>query len=273
MIGPRSLSGHALEGDRVVRLVYVDEAGLGNAKEEPFLVVGAVIVDADKKLVAVERALDRIVNRHIPAAHWPGSVFHATHLFNWGGAVFTKNHPDWPLPRRLDVAREIAALPGKFTLPLVSAVCDRGQFPSDRRLAAGRAQREITLAAHVTTFTACATKVEHWMRRHARDEVCMMVVEDNDQARRHIKAFQHYYQTRDLALTDDLARQLFPFRKIKEDPLFQAKRPSSVLQLADFWAYISKRIEMDPHHALFRPIFDVMRPQVWLGPTLPERVA
>ena len=97
MTGPLSLSGHPLEGDRIVRLVYVDEAGIGHSGEEPFLTVGAVVVHADKQLIAVERYLDKIVKRHIPQEHWGDFVFHATHLFNGGGKVFTRNNPDWPL--------------------------------------------------------------------------------------------------------------------------------------------------------------------------------
>lgn len=264
MTGPYSLSGHPLEGDRIVRLVYVDEAGIGHSGEEPILTVGAVAVHADTKLVAVERHLDRIVKRHIPEEHWPTFVFHATHLFNWGGRVFTKNNPDWPLAKRLEIAMELAAIPRRFDLQLMVGICERAKFPSDPALAAQLSKQQTTIAAHVATFTACATKVEHWMRRNAPNEVCMMIVEDNDQARRHIREFQQYYQTHSItAALDDDAKKYFPFRKIKEDPLFQAKRPSSVLQLADFWAYIAKRIAMDPNHHLYFPLYEKMYSQVW----------
>ena len=247
-----------------MRLVYVDEAGIGHGREEPFLTVAAVVVNADKQLVAIERQLDKIVRRHIPSEHWESFVFHATHLFNWGGPVFTKDHPDWPLSRRLEIAREIAAIPGRFKLPLMVGICERAKFPSNPEIAANLSKQQVTVAAHVTTFTACATKVEHWMRRHASDEICMMIVEDNDQARQHIRTFQQYYQKNSSLIEMDAeARSYFPFRKIKEDPLFQGKRPSSVLQLADFWAYIAKRVEMNPNHHFFFPLYEQMHPQVW----------
>ena len=80
------------------------------------------------------------------------------------------------------------------------------------------------------------------MRREASDEVCLMVVEDNDQARAVIRDTQSYYQNRDIAETlNEKSRKHFPFRKIKEDPLFQTKRKSSPLQVADFCAYVFKR--------------------------------
>src|SRR6266436_2288652 len=135
MIGPRSLSGHPLDGDRILRLVYVDEAGIGKPEDEPFLIVGAVVVHADNSLVAVERYLDKIVKRHIPEEHWHDFVFHATHLFNWGGKVFTKNNPAWPLPKRLEIAGELAAVPAKFHLPLIVGICERAKFSSNREIA------------------------------------------------------------------------------------------------------------------------------------------
>jgi hypothetical protein len=43
---------------------------------------------------------------------------------------------------------------------------------------------------------------------------------------------------------DPQIRKHFPFRKIKHDPLFEPKRKSSVLQIADFCAYVLKRFLM-----------------------------
>jgi len=47
--GPCSLSGVRLEGDRLVRLVYIDESGISNVRDDPFVIVAGIIVDADKK--------------------------------------------------------------------------------------------------------------------------------------------------------------------------------------------------------------------------------
>jgi hypothetical protein len=74
-----------------VRLVYVDEAGLSNAAQEPFLVVGGVIVHADGQLLTVEDRLDQLVNEWIPADQQEGFVFHAKELFNGGGRVFRRD--------------------------------------------------------------------------------------------------------------------------------------------------------------------------------------
>jgi len=63
------------------------------------------------------------------------------------------------------------------------------------------------------------------MRRNTNGEVCMMIVEDNDSARRFIRQFQNHYQQQEAVSTLDAeARQFFPFRRIKHDPLFGPKK-------------------------------------------------
>src|SRR5215204_1657970 len=112
----RAFGGAALEGESLVRLVYVDEAGISNRRHEPFLVVAAAIVDADKKLIALERHFDKLVERHIPEEHRGEFVFHATELFNGGGKVFKRplpneQNPQWPIERRLKIADDLADIP------------------------------------------------------------------------------------------------------------------------------------------------------------------
>ena len=53
----QSLSGTPLSGDKVMRLVFMDEAGISNPEQEPFVTVSGVIVDADRLLIAIERHL------------------------------------------------------------------------------------------------------------------------------------------------------------------------------------------------------------------------
>lgn len=248
----------------MVRLVYVDEAGISDKRQEPFLVVAGVIIDADKQLVALERHLDKIVARHIPPEHHGNFVFHASHLFNGGGKVFTRDNPEWPLQKRLAIADELAAIPAKFRIPLPMTWVERANFPSNAEYRSIRTDAEKTLAAHVAAFVACAIQVEQWMRRQTNGEVCMMVVEDNDNARRFIRQFQNYYQTQDVAKDLDAeARKFFPFRRIKHDPLFEPKKRSSILQLADFWAYVAKRFAMDTEDRRYRRFYDPMHPWYW----------
>jgi hypothetical protein len=230
-----------------MRLVYMDEAGVSSPEQEPFLVVTGIIVDADKSLIAVERYLDKLAARYIPAEMRDGFIFHATELFGGRGKVFKKDDSRFSLSTRLEIADQIAAIPKRFNLHVAMGYVERAGFPinEDLRVSA-TSPKDKTIAAHVTAFTICSMQVEHWMRKNASNEVCMLIVEDNQQARTLIKQTQSYHQDgRILNSLDEKARLHFPLRKIKEDPLFQSKRQSSILIVADFFAYVFKRKMMN----------------------------
>lgn len=217
-----------------MRLVYVDEAGIANPKHEPFVVVAGVIIHADNTLRAVERYLDRLVERHIPEEFQKDFVFHAAELFNGGGKVFVRSGPDetdpeWPLERRLKIADELAIIPKKFKLHLAFGCVERATFPQTFEFPEDSTARDKTIGAHVTAFAHCSVVVEQWMRQNASDEICLMIVEDNEQARTLIRQTHAYNQTEMAELMDERSKKFFPFRKIKEDPLFQKKRVSSAL--------------------------------------------
>ena len=73
----------------------------------------------------------------------------------------------------------------------------------------------------------------------------------------------HYQQQEAVKTLDAEARKVFPFRRIKHDPLFEPKKRSSILQLADFWAYVAKRIAMNPEDRRYRRFYDPMHAQYW----------
>lgn len=249
-----------------MRLVYVDEAGISSAKQEPFLVVAGVIVDGDKQLRGVSRQLGKIVERNIPPEHHGNFVFHATELFNGGGKVFKRSAPDepdpeWPLQKRLLIADELAATLKKHNLRIAFGSVERAKFPHTfppRSMSAA----ELTIGAHVTAYMVCAIHVDQWLRQQTDDEVCMMIVEDNEQARKLIRETQSHNQRHDINLTDD-QRKILPLKRIMEDPLFQPKRRSSVLQLADFCAYVIKRRLMKD--ARYDRFYDVIARQIAVG--------
>jgi hypothetical protein len=233
-----------------MRLVYMDEAGI--SKDEPFLVVAAVTIHADRQLRPVEEQLTRIIGRYIPKEDRPGFVFHAKELFNGGGRVFKREQ--WPLHRRLEIADALAAIPRLFGLPVTFGWVTKQTYPEEpeRRsqfLLLDTAAQAVQM--HALAFQVATLRVDQWMQANARQEVCMLVVEDNAQARTLIRRFHRNNQNRGMAAELPADRQkYFPLRTIKEDPLFQEKRPLSVLQLADFCAYVFKRVLMKDQHYL-----------------------
>jgi hypothetical protein len=255
-----------LESDRLVRLVYVDEAGI--SKRERFLVVLAVIVCADTQLIAVERHLDGMVTRWIPPEFQDDFVFHATELFNGGGKVFNRDNPAWSLDKRLEVADDLAGIPERFRLTLVEAWIDKSIFPVSPDARAhydSLTDGKKAVMAHTTAFLGCVATVDQWMRTNASNEVCLMIVEDNNEARSTLRGAQAYYQDQRItSVMDEERRKIFALRKIKEDPLFQKKRKSSVLQVADFCAYVFKKHLMGDRR--YDRFLDPMRARFYQGP-------
>jgi len=87
----------------------------------------------------------------------------------------------------------------------------------------------------------------------------------NGQSRSFIRDSHNYYQDphRLPALKDYYECGLadyFPFRKIKEDPLFQPKKPHHPLVIADFCAYVFKRHLMGDDR--YNRFYDPMRPKI-----------
>jgi hypothetical protein len=264
--GPYSFSGVRLEGDRLVRLVFMDEAGLSKPEHEPFIVVAGVIIHADNSLNGVESQLERIMRRRIPARHWDGFVFHAMELFNGGGKVFKRQKddfigpPEWPLHRRLEIAEEIMSIPKKFSLPIAIGFVEKAKFAKDFE-SADLGINDKTLAGHAIAFTSCSVFIEQWMRLNAKNENCLLVVEQNERARTLIRTNQRWNQDKKaVEILDEAAKKFFPFRKIRQDPLFQDKQPSSALIVSDFCAYVVKKGLVNDER--YRGLYDLIRKNI-----------
>jgi hypothetical protein len=267
--GPKSMSGGQTQGDRLVRLVYLDEAGLSKPSEEPFLVVAGVIIHADNQLTAIERYLERIARKHVRAELLDGFIFHAKEIFNGGGNVFKREHStfigplEWTLERRLEMADELAIIPKKFGLPIAFGFIDRNNFLQDFEFSKPMEGEERRIYEHVLSFTIASAGIEQWMRQNASNEVCLLVAEDNDRARSMIRSAHNFYQDpRKVSTLKGCERPeasfYFPFKKIKEDPLFQPKKRSHPTIIADFCAYVIKRTLMgdDRYMRFFKPMRD-----------------
>lgn len=233
-------------GDKLARFVYLDEAGTGG---EPWLVVGGVIVHGDHQLDNLYEALREILEKHLPAEKRDELVLHTCDIYGGNGPVFDKDrHPEWTWDKRAAILADLAQLPLKLNLWVTSGWIEMARFPAFSDPPGNK-----VLEAHVTAYAICLTEVDHWLRQNRRRENCLIIVEDNKSAKQHLKEMQVAYQ--DPKLTESLAerhRVLFPFKRIREDPAFQEKRPSHPLILADFIAFVTKRFKMnDPRIAPF----------------------
>lgn len=252
----RALLGGKLTGRNLVRIAYIDESGVSDRRQEPILVVGGVLVHGDHQLDKLESALQEIAKKHIPEEYRDGLVLHTSEIYNGHGKIFDKRlHPEWTVEKRMALLIDLAKLPAKLNLQVVSAHVKRAHFVEKNYPIPSEKKPDPTLAAHLCAFMACAMEVELWMRQNAKLEHCLMIVEDNQHARKVIKETQRDYQNQSFAaLFEEKHKKYFPFKKIKEDPAFQSKRPSHPLVLADFIAYVMKRFIMkDP---MINPYFE-----------------
>ena len=266
MSAPLGLFGGRLDGNNLVRLVYLDEAGLSKPSEEPFLVVAGAIVHADHKLTAIERHLDGIAARNIRGELLDGFVFHAHELFNGGGKVFKREKNEfigpieWTRERRWALADDLAKIPAKFDIPIAISFLDKKDFANNYGVRNPQSADETLVLQNTLAFVQTSMMIEQWMRANTSNEVCVLIAEDNDRARKMIRGAQNFYQDpkkvttlRDYG-TPEVAMHL-PFRKIKEDPFFQPKKRSHPMIISDFCAYVFKKVLMEDekYYRFFAP--------------------
>lgn len=225
-----------------MRLVYLDEAGISSKSQEPFLVVGGVIVHGDHQLGKLEKELESILDRHVPDKYRDSLVLHASDIYGGNGKVFDKRrNPEWTIEKRMAILSDLARLPERLNLWITCGWVQRDNFPQTFTLQPNE-KRDLTVEAYVCAFMGCAIEIELWMRKHAKKEHSLIIVEKNQRAERLVAETQRHYQDRNLTATlSEEHRKYFPLRQIKEDPAFQSKKPSHPLVLADFIVFVMKR--------------------------------
>src|SRR5215470_15141222 len=114
-MSPRALGGGDLVGDRLVRFVYLDEAGTGDPQVEPYVIVAGVMVDADKQWKRVENHLIDLADAFAEPEDRLGFCFHANELYTGGKREFKEKYP---LQKRHDALASICEIPDKFSLPV-----------------------------------------------------------------------------------------------------------------------------------------------------------
>jgi hypothetical protein len=241
-----AFGGGPLRGDKIVRLVYLDEAGISNPRDEPFLVIVGIAVNADRQFKEVESYLDGLLHKHVPEPD--GIVFHAMELWH-GTKQFHRDH--WPLEKRLEILDDLAQVPRKFGLPIFYGSTNRLEIRSALPLLSSAPIRQDVLerAVHAHSFLHFIAQLETFMRANYPDEVAMLIAEDRPEVRSAVKFTNGVFRGRGLkqdqasfeAIKNKLLSQLMPLERIVETVHFVQKRESSLLQIADLCAFAIKR--------------------------------
>jgi len=276
-----AFDGSPLRGNRIVRLVYLDEAGISNPKQEPFLVVAGVTVQADTQFKEIEKYLDELADKHVPNRKKGEFAFHAMELFHG-----TKNFDRqiWAFEKRLEILDDLASIPKKFDLPICWGVTDRIQAPE--AISVPVEPQLLEQIVHSHAFFKFVTQIEVVMRASAQSEVAMLIAEDRPIMRKMLKMSHAMFRGRAPIKFQDVMKEIFadeedplsrvynkifPLDRIVETVHFAEKTESSLLQVADICAFAIKRHIMKASHAdrLYEPLKD----QIVFTPSVVEALA
>jgi hypothetical protein len=226
-----SFSGHALRGSKLVRYIYMDEAG--TSVGEPVTVVAGVIVHGDTQWKPMEQHLLDVKERHIPAEHLAEFVIHGKDILNGRKAPFFGDNKEWPADRRMQIIKDVL----QIRSGLGFSVCLGYSF---RESSKESDTKEAAHFRHVLSYCNCLIGCEEFMRRFAQDEVATVVAEDIPEKRRAIKETH----SRIVAPNTDFPalRESLPIRHIVDDVHFADPKRSSLLQFADAYAFSFRRI-------------------------------
>lgn len=244
--GLLSFSGDRLTGSNLVRIVYVDEAGISNPAHEPYVVVAAVAIHGDNDSGRITKLLEALADEYeLP---WIAS-FHAKDIWH-GNGPFDRNDPKWPLSRRRQLLSRLANIPAKLGLPVAIGYVNRKahqQATEDyyRKLERdlGRPFKRPTsphLLQHAEAFVRAAKAIDSWMQVNAPTERAMLIAEDAPQVKNDLKMIQAIAQSRTIDIGLFLTES-FKTVHIIETVHFAGKKDSPFLQLADTCAFVAKR--------------------------------
>jgi Protein of unknown function (DUF3800) len=242
---PRSLSWAALEGSKLVRLVYLDETGI--SVNEPVVVVAGVVIDADKHYMIVAQYIRDLIAEYVPEdcryGYWgDGFTFHAKDLFHGSGKVFDKQK--YPLERSHEVFKKLLGIPVLFQLPVVC-----GHLL--KRSVAGMSKQDLRHEPsknQAFAFSLCALAAERYMKGVSDPlEIATLVAEDNNETRRMVKEMhlllrgaRQHSDGGDalLSILLEIASDCLPIRRIVDTVSFAEKIDSFLLQIADACALV-----------------------------------
>lgn len=187
---PPALFGGTLLGDRALRFIFTDEAGI-SAKEAHTVVVG-ILVDADSELVKAEALVQEILGS-VPKGLKDEFVFSAKAV--WGNKRY---YSSWEMADRLKLLKSMMSVPKRLSLPIALATHPRALKVPQMQ---GRSLHQHADFQHAMTFANCMSRADKYIREAGRpSEVGTIVAENVDKGIKSlIRAFVQ--STRDNPLT------------------------------------------------------------------------
>ena len=244
MGGPRAFGGGPLVGDSWVRMLYLDQSGIGKIQHDPILVVAGIIVHADSQWVPVARKLDELLADATPAGAKKPRFFHAKDVFH-GSGEFPREQ--WDMKRRNDLLDAVGSLVEEFRLPVVWIGVDREEFAAAHP---DESPADHLRDCYTTAAIGCFMQAELYLRQeHLTGEVCSILMEENKELQKRIPEMMAFMRDPGEEAEHLLPnwKMVMPLSKLIDTPACQPKTGSSILQLADYCAFaIKRRLESKP---------------------------
>ena len=240
--GVTSLSGHPLKGQRRVRFVFVDESG--SSAKEPVTVVAAIIVHGDHQWKPVANHLAGLVKDHVPLHLQKNFVLHAVDLFS-GKAL----QEAWPPQKSWNLLEKVLQTVPEYMIPVSFGFCRKltpvveSILPPDDLAYLNRGLERPgsrVKLQHARAMADCLTWADQFIERFCPDEVATVLVEDNPEMRKSIKAMPQLLEMIS-SLPIGNPGWIKPLRSIVGTVNYAGKREEPLLQLADACAFILRR--------------------------------
>ena len=225
---------------KVVRLIYIDEAGIDD--RAPVVVLAGVIVE-DKQWRSIERDIDDLILAQVPQSLRENWEFHAYEL--WCDKDSKLRKAGMTRDQRLQLLTDFLKIALKHRLPIICAIATKAKVSA----IVPKYKRDDFVSIG---FWACASVANRWLADHAPPDVGMLIADNADGATRRIKAFRYYRKLSAL-----------PMRNLVETVHFADSRDTWGLQLADCCAYVIKRQETSK--ADVKPFYDLIAEAIYDG--------
>jgi hypothetical protein len=150
-----------------VRILYLDESGIGKITHEPALVVAGVLINGDRQWFPLKDHLKSLLEGAVPAGEATPKCLHAADIYHaWGEFPRAR----WPETIRYELLDNIAKIPERFRVPVIWGVADRPhhakRYPTDR-------PRQQLIDCYSVATVTCFLQLEWYMRngrlRHVND--------------------------------------------------------------------------------------------------------
>ncbi len=226
----RALFGSELEGDKAVRFIYIDEAGI--SANEPVTVVVGIIVDADKYWRLAEAKMNQLLE-DVPECFRQGFIFHAATI-----SGSKKYHEKWAKNDRLAFLQEMMSIPKQLNLPISLGIAHRNApFPTTHALPKMAKEK----LQHMMAFYMCMHRADVYLRiRAGQNEVATIVAEDVPSMRRFLRMSLELVRD-DPTLLEHAIDPKEHVSRIIDTVHFAEKSHGPLLQIADACAYGFRR--------------------------------